>query len=321
MTEIVANISKKQPINATFHRHTINAVAYKTGPKGEDGLTVSVNGIHEIEGNITVTADDIPETDSRKYVPTPPLDEHLFLNGDLEWRAASVGSGGYASNLYFTTLDSDVLGYKIIDYSFEPTETILQIPATTTETLIRTYLFPHEIATNIIDAGLWGMNYRCMVDKTAGVTRLAFESFVRHTDETETTLFKAYSDEINNTVMTTIRQETNQPSFTVDETDRFGCRIYAVTTHQAGVTISTVVGDGHASYFNIPIKLRHSQLRDFNEDENYQHINQTEKDRLNNYIVSQVKESGYTQSSTMHNGKVYTYIRDEDNVIIETSIE
>lgn len=37
-------------------------------------------------------------------------------------------------------------------------------------------------------------------------------------------------------------------------------------------------------------------------------------------IVSQVIVANYAQSSAMDNGKVYTYIRDVDNVIIETEV-
>jgi hypothetical protein len=37
-------------------------------------------------------------------------------------------------------------------------------------------------------------------------------------------------------------------------------------------------------------------------------------------IVSQTKKDGYTQTSTLENNKVYTYIRDEDNIVIETVV-
>lgn len=37
-------------------------------------------------------------------------------------------------------------------------------------------------------------------------------------------------------------------------------------------------------------------------------------------ITSQTKLNGYTQTSTLENDKVYTYIRDEDNVVIETTV-
>lgn len=52
MTDIVANICKKQPINATVHRHVINAVAYKTGPKGQDGSSITIYD----------SVDELPET-------------------------------------------------------------------------------------------------------------------------------------------------------------------------------------------------------------------------------------------------------------------
>lgn len=230
-----------------------------------------------------------------------------------------VGSGGYAGNFYFTTIDSAVTGYKKFEYTAEASETELTIPCTTTEILARTYLYDGQLATTTIDAGRWVATFRAKVSSTKGAT-IRFEAFLYHLDTTETTLFSASSDLITNTTYETLKKESTQPIFTCASTDRLGCRIYASTTHPAGVTLNTIVGDGDGSYFTTPLSIRHNQLRDLNGDAEYQHINQTEKDRLNNYIVSQVKESGYTQSSTMHNGKVYTYIRDEDNVIIETEV-
>lgn len=37
-------------------------------------------------------------------------------------------------------------------------------------------------------------------------------------------------------------------------------------------------------------------------------------------IISQVILNGYTQSSTLENNKLYTYIRDTDNIVIDTII-
>jgi hypothetical protein len=47
-------------------------------------------------------------------------------------------------------------------------------------------------------------------------------------------------------------------------------------------------------------------------------VNPTTTERvLPNGQVSQVKENGYTKEITLDNGKKYTYIRNENNIIIE----
>lgn len=193
------------------------------------------------------------------FKPTNP--DIKYLNGNKEWVTVSIGAGGYAAPLYFTTADSDVAGYKAISYTVEVAETELSGSITNQEVLFRTYLFGETIKTTVIDAGVWVANYRTKVNKAVGVTQLKFEVFLRHADNTETTLFSSYSAEINNTDYETIREESNQPAFTCVATDRLGVRIYAKTTSLAAVTIYTTVGDGHGSYFNTPLAYRHDQLR------------------------------------------------------------
>lgn len=173
-------------------------------------------------------------------------------------RLSGIGGGGYSAPLYFTNKDSDVSGYKQIEYTFEPTLTELSGSVTNEEKLLRTYLYPLAISRTVIDAGLWVAGFNVKVDKATGVTQLKFEAFLRHSDDTETTLFSAYSTEINNTDYELIRNESAQGAFSCLTTDRFGCRIYAKTTSLAEVIISTTVGDGNASYISTPAALRHS---------------------------------------------------------------
>ena len=195
-----------------------------------------------------------------------------------------IGSGGYSANLYFTTIDSTVSGYKQIQYTAEATETELTIPCTTTEILARTYLYDGALETTSIDAGRWVSTYRAKVSSTKGVT-IRFEAFLRHTDTTETTLFSSSSDVISNTTYDTLKDETTQPIFSCVATDRLGVRIYASTTHPAGVTLNTIVGDGDGSYFTTPLSIRHSQLRDKNGEADVQHLTAAEKAKAtDNYL-------------------------------------
>jgi hypothetical protein len=67
-------------------------------------------------------------------------------------------------------------------------------------------------------------------------------------------------------------------------TDRLGVKVYASTTHNAPITISVISGDGRAAYFNSPLALRHSELRDKNSEADFQHLTAAEKLRVTNAV-------------------------------------
>jgi hypothetical protein len=106
------------------------------------------------------------------------------------------------------------------------------------------------------------------------------EAYMRATDGTETTLFSGDSTELNGSTYQLYQINSNKPAFTVEPTSRFGIRIYLKTTSTPTVTVNTIVGGARAAYFNSPIALRHSQLRDKNQESAYQHITANEKNIL-----------------------------------------
>jgi hypothetical protein len=177
------------------------------------------------------------------------------------------GGGGFLANVLFRTDDSDKpdvgTKYKRIDYLMEAAETELTatVKASEGDKLLRTYLYDGALETTLLDAGIYTVNYRAKVSGSAGITQLGFEAFVMDIAGVETTLFTSWSTELNNTDYLTLRNESNQPSYTVNATDRFGVRIYARTTHASDITVTTVVGGEHGSYFSTPLPLRHNLLR------------------------------------------------------------
>jgi hypothetical protein len=207
-------------------------------------------------------------------------------NNKITLTSTSGNGGANGSNLYYTTTPSDVGGYYVISSNLPVAETELSTTVTNQELLVRTYLFPQEIATEIIDAGAWRFSTTAKVSSAVGVTQLKAEVFLRHTNGTETTLFSGYSAELNNTNYSVITTELLEQSVACSTTDRLGLRFYAKTTSNAPITINTVVGDGRASYFVTPLKLRHSQLRELNSDNNYLHVTSTEKTTWNNKVDS-----------------------------------
>lgn len=226
----------------------------------------------------TLTPTDVPGLTFEPLLPnTPENPETKYLNGNRQWAEIVIGSGGYAANIYFTVTDSDVVGYKRISYTNDPTTSELTASITAGTTLLRTYLYDSGLNISTINDGVWRFKYSVKVDKTAGVTKLMVVPFVRHIDGSETNLFTAYSAEIDNTTYADALIDFSQPSFSVATTDRLGVRVYGYTTSVAAVVLSSQIGDGSAAYFNTPLSPRHSQIRDLNGDAAYQHINASDR--------------------------------------------
>ena len=203
---------------------------------------------------------------------TPTNPQTKFLNALKEWSQVPISGGGaFASNLYFTSLDSDISGYKKIDYYFEETEIELSAILSNEELLVRTYIYDLPLDTEIINQGTWSAAFMVKVDK-GGENRLKFEAFVRHADNTERVLFSEYSPLITQQDYNEIiRWEKHVQGFIVLPTDRLGVRIYMSVTLN-NVTINTLIGNGRGAYFTTPLQFRHDGLRGLNDNPNFQHV-------------------------------------------------
>ncbi len=221
-----------------------------------------------------------------------------FLNGNKEWETIAIGGGGYSANLYFTTQASDIPGYSVVSYTSQATEVETTTTISNTEVLARTYLFSAPVGITTYDAGVWIANYRCKVSKPTGVTNIRMEIFRRSTEGTETVLWSEYSPDINNEAYETIRSETNQPVFSMDATDRLGARIYLKTTAN-NITINTIIGGARSSYFTTPLRIRHNQLRSYNEDPAYQHINAADRTLLTDLLAGSLSTNYSTPTDLL----------------------
>lgn len=201
----------------------------------------------------------------KEPVITPPSvvdPQNYFWNGLKQFTPIVVGNGGYAANIYYTTLTNTIVPtYKQLSYTAEISETVLSGTISNQELLIRTYLGTQEINSTIVDPGEWSNYVRYKVNISAGTTQIKFEPFLRHSNGTETILFSFYSDDLNATDYTDYKKITQEPSFPCVATDILGVRIYFKTTSNSNVTINTIIGNGNAGYFTTPLKLRHEQLR------------------------------------------------------------
>ena len=214
---------------------------------------------------------------------TPTNPESRFLNGNKQWAEIVLGSGGYASNVYFTNLTSAIVGtYKQTSATHEFTETIASGTCNNNEVLIHTYLFEQPVGITTVDAGVWRFTMNSKINSSVGDSKFKIVQFKRSSTGVETDMFTIYSNTIENTDYQNFIIETVQPSFLVDSLDRFGCRIYATTTTTVNKIISYKVGDGFASYLNTPLALRHPQLRDPNGNPNVQHLTAAQVTKVNN---------------------------------------
>lgn len=206
-------------------------------------------------------------------LPTTPSDpESKFLNGNKEWSLINLGSGGNSPKVFFTSIDSDVSGYKELSYAPEATTSYCTTILTNEEELCNTFLYPLGVGVELLDAGTWEFDIYAKVSGTAGNVTMRAEVFKRTTGGVETTLFSKSSDVINNTDYEYVKFIYTSPSIAVNSTDRIGVRIYGKNTIAAAITLTWALGDGDASFFVTPLAMRHAQLRGKNDEAGFQHI-------------------------------------------------
>lgn len=188
----------------------------------------------------------------------------------------SGGGSTSIANLFMSNVASTVSGYKNLNYISDTTTTEVAVTCTSSaDVLIATYLYTAPLGVSFIDGGVWKSTFQAKCSANAGTNRLKFTCFVRHTNGTETDLFTNYTNNIAQTSYGYFYTETSRPQFTVLATDILGFRIYGNTNRTSSTTITYQIGGTTPSYFNIPLVLKHSQLRDINGDLGYQHITTT----------------------------------------------
>lgn len=203
-------------------------------------------------------------------------DKTLVGSVNETYELAKNGSavGGYANNLYFDETASDVVGYETLSYTpaaLEATE-VWTVNDSEGVKIFQNYLYPSAVSVSLIPAGQWSFQFWGNVSSGAGITKLGATYFKRSALGVETDLLTIWSSEIDNTTPDWIKFSLTFPNFTVEPTDRMGCRVIGQTTHNSDITITYVVGDGYGAWLNNPNRVRHTQLRDFNGDSTVQHI-------------------------------------------------
>lgn len=281
-----------------------------------------VTSVNTKTGVVSLTTDDVSATTTNRYVPSIPLvtPETKYLNGNGEFSDIVVSSSGYINNIYLSNVNSDVNTYKTLSYAIDLTEfeKSTTVSSGGGEVLSGVYLYPSAIGIDTINSGAWSIDINAKVSSiSGGSTVLRYEFFVRRADNTEVVLFSEASAPIKSTIdyELSISTVSNQV-FSILATDRLGIRIYASTTRVSSTIVSYIIGGGRGSYFTIPLALRHSQLREKNEEENFQHITTAQKivlgntsgtntgDETNSTILSKI---GYTPENIANKGQALGY--------------
>lgn len=220
------------------------------------------------------TASDVGAQEPLDFVTET---ENKFLRDDNTFQEIPTPAGGYANNLYLGETDSDVPTYKILTYTADVAETLKTVTAQQSDGVVtaQTFLYPSGVSVSNFPSGLWSLKLWGKISASAGVSQVGFTYFKRSTLGVETDLFTLWSEEVNNTTDSWIDLVGTQPSYSVDPTDRMGLRLLFKTSSGTNKTLTYSIGDGYAAFVNNPNQIRHSQTRDKNGEEAFQHIDTT----------------------------------------------
>lgn len=217
-------------------------------------------------------------TKVNSYPEIPETPENKVLSDSGDWVTMATATGGFASNLYFSNADSDIVGYKTLSYTFTDTPIEVSTPVIVGDgdKLVASYLYGSGVATDIYPGGQWAFNMYVKIAAVVGTTNIGFRYFKYSTGGVKTFVFDSilWSDPITNTAYAYKTTGAIKGSFALDPTDRMGCDIYVKTSASSERTVTFVLGDGNASYLNNPNAIRHSLLRDKNGEAAFQHVTQ-----------------------------------------------
>lgn len=296
-----------------------NNIGYVAENSANKSTSVTTDGTSDIKYPTVKATKDYADTKEPALPATPESPTEKFLDGNRQWHEIIIGSGGYASNLYFTETASAVVpAYKQLSYTLPATETIKSVTVNNTETLIESYIFDTPTGLTNLDAGSWIVTLASYISSVlTGISTIKIELYKRTAAGVETLLFSKYSGELQNTSVQFNKTESIQGNITVEATDYLVVKVYGKTTSSVDRTIYYVVGDGNASYINTPLALRHQQLRWKNDEVAFQHINATDRTNLNNLSgTNSGNETTTTIGNLLNGATTKDSLSDNDLILI-----
>lgn len=192
-----------------------------------------------------------------------------FLNEKGYFTEIPLAGNGNSANVYLTTQDSEETGYKLLSYALEAAEVNISRTFNNQTLLVQRYLFPAGVATTVLPAGTYEFNFWASSNKLN--TSIVVEFFKRSITDVDTVLFTVESTTPITSTISNIKILTNQIAYTVLTTDRVGINVYFKSTF-VNTTMLYIVGDGRSAYWKGTAQPRHSDTRDKNGEQSFQHI-------------------------------------------------
>ena len=169
-----------------------------------------------------------------------------------------IGVAGF--NLYPSTVNSDVSGYKKLAFITDDAETEISVTANSNTVFAPSYIMDEALNTTEIPAGQWAFNYYRKISSAAQFSAVVIEIFLRHAGGSETTVVSFESPELNDTEFTPREVSYVKNAIATSETDRLGMRIGLRTLRPTETTLTYIVGDGRGFFTRTPLTMLHNNL-------------------------------------------------------------
>lgn len=292
--DINVNVVDDTNINVSFDQNQISVPEASTSNYGtvklsdsivDDSTTVPTT---KAVYNVTLSSSSAITThinDTTKHLSVEqynalqfdPNSKNLYLRKDGVFAQVPIGGGGSGVLIYLSDTNSDITGYKKLTLVPDVNEVIKTITANNGTVYGETYIFDLPIDIDTINAGSWIFDYWRSVSNISQDSYARLESFLRHSDGSETTIYSVESSSIEDTVLSQRSISYTLQQFSVLPTDRFGIKISFRTTRSSDTIYSYVVGGQRGHSIATPIPPRHDYLRDKNGNLDYQHLNNSER--------------------------------------------
>lgn len=195
---------------------------------------------------------------------TPTTNQVLGYNGAawVNQSANNTVNAGAGVSYFLSSTASGIGSYDLMSKTPDTAaETIESATVNNNTVLIDGYISNVTLNNTIIDAGVWDFNFYGYVDNNTHISTIVVEVYKRTSGGTETLLFTAESDEINETSVTLHNISSVQPQFACNATDKLLFKIYGKTTATTNILVSLVhSGSEHYSHVHTPLVLNHNDI-------------------------------------------------------------
>lgn len=189
------------------------------------------------------------------------------------------------SQLFLSTIDSSVSGYKTLSKTLDVAETTKTITATSgTSPVAGEKYLSDELGITTLPAGVFLGHTNCKVDSTVGVTTLTVDVSIYHINGTKTLLNSVTSLDLNMTTETPVEFSAPYSTTSTVETDRLLVETYLTTTSATNKTFTYYIGNGRATYITIPLPISHTDLINKNTDPNFLHVTSSQINAFGNKV-------------------------------------